>query len=59
MDTYIRIVCSCSYKDCPYKKNHCCLGEININSLNGIVPLKARHCCKVKHSKRVIGILNK
>ena len=57
MNKYKRIVCSCSYKECPYKKEHCCLGEINIDSLNGVIPLKARHCCKVKHSKKVFGML--
>ncbi len=57
MDTYKRIVCSFGYEECPYRKNHCCLGEINVDSLNGIIPLRERHCCKVKSSRKVFGTL--
>ena len=56
-EIYRRVVCSNSKEDCPYNKNHCCLGEINIRSLNGFIPLSEKHCCKRKNSKMVIGIL--
>lgn len=57
MEEYQRVICSCNRDECPYKKEHCCLGEINTGSLNGDIPLKEKHKCKVKNSKEVIGVL--
>ena len=57
MEEFKRIICTCDKNECPYHKEHCCLGEIDIRSLNGEVPLKEKHCCKQKNSHKVIGVL--
>ena len=57
MEEFKRVICTCSMEVCPYHKDHCCLGEIDIRSLNGIIPLKEKHCCKAKKSLKVIGVL--
>lgn len=57
MEEFKRIICTCDKNDCPYHKEHCCLGEIDTRSLNGIVPLIEKHCCKQKKSHKVIGVL--
>lgn len=54
---YCRVICECGKDECPYKKDHCCLGEIDIRSLNGKVPLRERHKCNVKSSLMVFGRL--
>ncbi len=58
-DFFRRVICSCNKEECPYHKEHCCLGEIDIRSLNGKVPLREKHCCKQKNSIKVEGILEK
>ena len=55
MEEYKKIVCVCGCRECPYGKSHCCLGEIDPRSLNDKVPLRERHCCKKKSSRKVIG----
>lgn len=57
MEEFKRVICTCGKDVCPYHKDHCCLGEIDIRSLNGKIPLKEKHRCKVKNSKEVIGVL--
>lgn len=57
MEEYKRVICIFGRTECPYHKDHCCLGEIDIRSLNGSIPLKERHCCKKKNSLKVIGVL--
>ena len=57
MEEFKKVVCNCNKGECPYGKEHCCLGEINVRSLNGDVPLKEKHRCKAKHSKEIIGVL--
>jgi len=57
MEEFKRVICSCSKDECPFHRDHCCLGEIDIRSLNGKIPLKEKHCCKVKNSRKVIGVL--
>lgn len=57
MEEFRRVVCVCTKEECPYHKSHCCLGEIDVRSLNGNVPLIEKHCCKMKNSKKVLGKL--
>ena len=57
MEEFRKVVCICDKDKCPYGKEHCCLGEIDVRSLNNAVPLKEKHCCKIKGSKKVIGVL--
>lgn len=57
-EVYTKIVCECGRQECPYQKEHCCLGEIDIRSISRNFPLRERHCCKVKHGRKVIGILD-
>ena len=57
-DTYFkRIICSNTKDQCPYQLEHCCLGEINVNSLNDKEPLICRLPCRMKKSRKVICIL--
>lgn len=56
-EDFRRVICICTRAECPYHKEHCCLGEIDIRSLNDEVPLKEKHCCKQKNSIKVIGVL--
>ena len=57
MENFKKIVCKCNRQECPFGKEHCCLGEIDPKSLNEKVPLVERHCCKKKNSRKVIGTL--
>ncbi|MBQ7200201.1 MAG: hypothetical protein IJS24_02365 [Eubacterium sp.] len=57
MEKYERIICKCGKAECPYNKDHCCLGEIDTRCLNDDYPLIEKHCCKLKNSRKVIGIL--
>lgn len=57
MEEFKRVICSHGKAECPYHKGHCCLGEIDVRSLNGRIPLRERHCCKQKNSLKVIGVL--
>lgn len=57
MEEFKRVICKCGKAECPFHKDHCCLGEIDVRSLNGKIPLKEKHKCKMKNSKEVIGVL--
>lgn len=54
---YRKVICECGRDECPCKKDHCWLGEIDVRSLNGKVPLQERHKCKHKKGLMVIGRL--
>ena len=56
-ECFKKIVCVCNRQECPYGKSHCCLGEVDYRCISDKVPLRERHCCKVKHGKKVIGTL--
>lgn len=58
-EIFRRVICNKSKQECPYHKDHCCLGEIDVRSLNDEVPLTEKHCCKQKSSIKVIGVLEK
>ena len=47
--------CICGLDECPYKKSHCCLGEVDIHCIRDDVPFCERHHCKQKHSKMVLA----
>lgn len=55
MDYFKKVICSLGSDACPYKKSHCCLCEICIESINTEKPVVIRHKCKVKNSRMVIG----
>ena len=50
---YIPIYCQES--SCPYHKKHCCLCEVNAESVKHDPKLTTRNKCKMKNSKLVIG----
>lgn len=57
IEKFERIICTYGKTECPYGRDHCWLGEIDVRCLNGIIELKERHCCKKKKNLKVIGKL--
>lgn len=49
MEEFKRVICTCGKAECPFHKDHCCLGEIDVRSLNGKIPLKEKHKCKTNY----------
>ena len=57
MKEYERIVCNYGLEECPYKKSHCCLCEIKVESIKEAISVKIKHKCKVKGSLMVTGTI--
>ena len=55
MKEYERVVCNYGLDECPYKKSHCCLCEIKVESVKEALSVKIKHKCKVKGSFMVTG----
>lgn len=57
MEKYEKVICTKGMEECPYKKAHCCLCEIDVNSLRDDSQLSIKHKCKLKNGLMVIGTI--
>lgn len=55
MSEFKKVLCITGADECPYKKEHCCLCEVDANSVAQDKQLIIRQKCKVKNSRVVLG----
>ena len=59
MEEYIKAICIYGLGECPYHKSHCCLCEVELNSISADEAINIRHKCKIKGSRKVQAILQR